>query len=246
VLAGAAAAYDPALRPRFDLLIVFAVFVLAAVAVQAAFADKRRDARMAVPALLALGCGVILVLTRGWAGFWAVTGLGLLAVAFAAGPRLRDTPLAGPATIAALGPLATAGAALALVGHVAPVALWIGLPIGFLADATRRARETADEVAHPGVQAHAGDTPAAPPWFAADLLVAYGMLPALAAVGALPLMGLAAWITLPLAVREPARARAGRYAWAEAAQRVSLLHLGFALVLAAAVFVARIHATRAA
>jgi len=47
-------------------------------------------------------------------------------------------------------------------------------------------------------------------------------------------------------VREPARARAGRYAWAEAAQRVSLLHLGFALVLAAAVFVARIHATRAA
>src|SRR5205823_14139796 len=101
---------------------------------------------------------------RGGRGFWVVAGLALLSGAFVNGPRLIETGLGGAVAVFVLGPLLTAGAAMAIVGQVTPTALWIGLPVGLVADAARRARETAAQPA--------GST--APPWFAADLVAAYG------------------------------------------------------------------------
>jgi 1,4-dihydroxy-2-naphthoate octaprenyltransferase len=246
--AGAAAAHDPALRPRFDLLLLFAAYVLALIALEMRIAHghaaKGRGRTMAL-AGLALLAGVTLIAVRGWPGFWIVGTLGLLALAFVTGPRLADTSLGGVVTVAVLGPLTTAGAALAVVGHVSPTALWIGLPIGLLADAARRARDTAAHEGH-GVHARAGESPAAPPWFLGDLVAAFGVIPALVALGTLPWIALLSWITLPWALGEATRARSGTYVWGEAARRTRRLHLSFALLLAAAVLVARIIVTRLA
>ena len=244
VVAGASAAYDPALRPRFDLLILFGAFLFAVAGAEATLATRTRTgARPAgVPAWVTLAvamlAAVILITARGWPMFWVCTAAVLLATAFAAGPRLADTALAGPITIAWMGPLATAGGALALVGNVAPPAMWIGLPIGFLADAARRAWVTA--VAEQG-----GAAPAAPPWFAGDHIAAFGAVPVLILGGALPAVALLALLALPWTLREFVRVRAG-YAWSDAVTRTRLLHAAFALLLAATTFVARVFATRAA
>ena len=246
LLAGASAAHDFALRPRFDLLVLFGVYALAVVALEMriAHAPPAEGFPWANASLTAIGLtsGGIVVIALGWPAFWIV-----LALAFVAGPRLADTSLAGPVTILALGPLISAGAALTVAGHVAPVALAIGLPVGLLADAVRRAARTGARAAHRTLSAHAQphDTPPASPWFAADLLAAFGGVPVLVALGLLPWPAIACWLTLPLALAEPARARTGVYAWGEAATRLRRLHLAFGVLLAIAVLVARIIATRA-
>ena len=251
LLAGASAAHDFALRPRFDLLVLFGVYALAVVALEMriAHAPPAEGFPWANASLAAIGLttGGIVVIALGWPAFWIVLALALLAVAFVAGPRLADTALAGPVTILALGPLISAGAALAVAGHVAPVALAVGLPVGLLADAVRRAARTGARAAHRTLSPHAQphDTPPASPWFAADLLAAFGAVPVLVALGLLPWPAIACWLTLPLALAEPARARTGVYAWGEAATRVRRLHLVFGVLLAIAVLVARIIATRA-
>ena len=251
VFAGAAAAHDLALRPRFDLLVLFGCYVLAVVALEiraahgpVTHASAFRTGALVLAALIA---GPTFVLVRGWPAFWIVAGLALLALAFVAGPRLADTALGGAVTVAVLGPLTSAGAALAVAGHVSPAALWIGLPIGLLSDAARRARDTAAHEAHgpslaQGVMPHA--TPPAPPWFTGDLIAAYGAIPALVALGTLPWAAFAAWLTLPWALREAAYARGGTYPWGEAARRVRLLHLTFAILLALGMLIARAIATR--
>ena len=78
----------------------------------------------------------------------------------------------------------------------------------------------------------------------ADLVAAYGLIPALVLLGTLPWAAFAAWLTLPWALREAAYARGGTYPWGEAARRVRLLHLTFAILLALGVLIARAIATR--
>jgi 1,4-dihydroxy-2-naphthoate octaprenyltransferase len=245
VLAGAAAAYDPSLRPQWTVLFGFGLFLFAAADAEQTLAGGLRRAtaaRFFAALAVALAAGVVLVVVRGWPMFWVVTAALLVATAFVAGPRLSDTALAGPAMIAWMGPIASAGAALALVGTVSPEALWIGLPIGFLADAVRRAHRAA-RLESAAVAGTSGT--AAPPWFAGDLVAAFGAVPALIAIGRLPWVALLALCALPWVLREIARVRGG-YAWSEAAQRARLLHAGFALLLTATTFVARVLATRAA
>jgi 1,4-dihydroxy-2-naphthoate octaprenyltransferase len=163
-----------------------------------------------------------------------VAGLAILSAAFVTGPRLTDTNLGGAVAVFCLGPLLSAGAAMAVVGEVTPTALWIGVPVGLVADAARRARETA---ALP-----AGS--AAPPWFAADLVGAYGAVLVTVALGVLPWVTLLSWLTLPWAATELGRARSGVYQWPEAARRMRRLHFLFGAVLAVTVFAARVMATR--
>jgi hypothetical protein len=182
MFAGAAAAHDLAVRPRFDLLVVFALYALAVVAleIREAHPGAVRSSVTVVLAVLAALTGALFTLARSWPAFWIAAGIALLALAFVAGPRLADTALGGAVTIAVLGPLTSAGAALALSGEVTPTALWIGLPVGLLADAARRARETAAHEARGPSLAHAPThlaTPAAPPWFTGDLVSAYGLVP---------------------------------------------------------------------
>ncbi len=238
-LAGAAAAFDPALRPRFEILGLFALFVLALDDLRGALAPGRvRPGRVTADLVAVALASALLVAQRGWPMLWVVVALGLMQLALLAGPRLEETALAAPLTIAILGPLTTGGAALALVEHLAPQAFWIGLPIGFLADAGRRARSTA--AAAPGVPG----APGAPPWFAGDLVAAFGVVPALVLSAALPWSALASWLALPLATREALLARGG-YSWPAAAGRMRLLLASFAALLATAVFLARFFATRA-
>ena len=246
VVAGAGAAFDPALRPRFDLLLLLGVFLFVVAGAEVTLATRARPgeaprSKRGVPAWATLGvafvAAVLLVAARGWPMFWVCVAAVLLACAFAAGPRLADTGLAGPITILWMGPLATAGAALALVGTVAPQAFWIGLPIGFLADAARRAWIAASHEER--------RMPDAPPWFAADFVAAFGVVPVLVVAGGLPFVALLALLALPWTLREVGRVRAG-YAWRDAVGRTRLLHATFALLLAATTFVARLFATRAA
>lgn len=258
VLAGACAAYDPALRPQWTTLGLFAAFLFAIGDAEAMLAHGRpgraappgAGARFAASLALALVCATILVAVRGWPMFWFVSAATLLATAFIAGPRLADTALGGPLTILWMGPLATAGASYALVGAVAPPALWVGLPIGFLADAARRAHEAARHEHEGGGSAvtgafgHGGG-PLAPPWFAGDLVAGFGAVPVLILAGELPWVALLALAALPWALHEFRRARNG-YVWREAAARARLLHAGFALVLAATTLAARLFSTRAA
>lgn len=248
VVAGASAAYDPALRPRFEVLLLLGAFLFAVAGAEATLAKRLHPGepprKGSVPAWVtlpvALVAAILLVAARGWPMFWVCTAAILLACAFATGPRLSDTALAGPVTVVWMGPLATAGAALALVGTVAPPALWIGLPIGFLADAARRAWIAASAEAKP-----AAPKPPAPPWFAADFVAAYGVLPVLILAGGLPAAAFLALAALPWTLRELARVR-GDYAWRDAVTRTRLLHAAFALILAATTFAARVFATRAA
>jgi 1,4-dihydroxy-2-naphthoate octaprenyltransferase len=242
VVVGAAAAHDPALKPRFDLLALFTLYAMAVI-LMAARADQRFRAPRASArarggwielAALSLVAGAFLVWERGWLGFWIVAGLALLSAAFVSGPRLTDTNLGGAVAVFSLGPLLSAGAAMAIVGEVTPTALWIGLPVGLVADAARRARETA---ALP-----AGS--AAPPWFAADLVGAYGAVLVSVLAGVLPWITLLALLTLPWAAMEFAQARRGVYPWPEAARRMRRLHFLFGAVLAVSVFAARVMATR--
>jgi hypothetical protein len=250
VIAGASAAYDPALRPRFELLALLGAFLFAVAGAEATLAARLRPGEepraASVPAWItlpvALVAAFLLVAARGWPMFWVCTAAILLACAFASGPRLSDTALAGPVTVVWMGPLATAGAALALVGTVAPPALWIGLPIGFLADAARRAWIAAAAEAS---AAAATPAPPAPPWFAGDFVAAYGVLPVLILAGGLPAIALLALAALPWTLRELARVR-GDYAWRDAVTRTRLVHAAFALILAATTFAARVFATRAA
>ena len=245
VVAGASAAYDPALRPRFELLLLLGAFLFAVAGAEATLATRARPGEPSrargVPAwvtlAVALLAAVLLVAARGWPMFWISVAATLLACAFAAGPRLADTGLAAPITILWMGPLATAGAALALVGTVAPPALWIGLPIGFLADAARRA----------WIAASFEDRrmPEAPAWFAGDLVAAFGVIPVLVVAGGLPMIALLALLALPWTLREFQRVRAG-YTWRDAVGRTRLLHAAFALLLAAPTVAARVFATRAA
>lgn len=250
VLVGAAAAHDLAIRPRFELLLLFGAYALAVVALEMRIAHGPPvgTGRWATGGLvtIALTAGGALVTALGWPALWIVVALALLALAFVAGPRLSDTGLAGPVTIAVLGPLASSGAALAVAGHVSPTALWIGVPVGLLADAARRARGAVTDAEHAGLAPHAqaNASPPAPPWFAADLIAAFGVIPALVALGMLPWPALATWATLPWALGEVARARTGAYAWDEAAGRARRLHLVFALVLGTAVLLARAILTR--
>jgi hypothetical protein len=250
LFAGAAVAHDFSIVPRFDLLALFGVSALAIVAFEVrvehppeAGANPLVPAGLLVAAVLA---AILPVAALGWPAFWIELTLALLAMAFVAGPRLANTVLAGPVTIAALGPLMSMGAALTVAGHVTPPAIAIGLPIGLLADAARRAARTAARAAHTALSPSAQpfDTPPASPWFAADLLGAFGAVPALVGLGLLPWPALAAWLTLPWALGEAARARTGVYEWDAAAGRVRRLHLVFALLLATAVLVVRVIATR--
>ncbi len=250
VFVGAAAAHDVAIRPRFDLLVLFGAYMIAVVALEMRIAHAASVGTgrwgTAGLVLIALMAGATLVALLGWPALWIVVALALLAFAFVAGPRLSDTGLAGPVTILVLGPLASSGAALAVAGHVSPIAFWIGLPVGLLADAARRAREISSQAAHARLSPHAQpfDSPPAPPWFAADLLAAFGALLVLVALGALPWPALAALVTMPWALGEAARARTGAYAWGEAAGRARRLHLVFGLVLGVAVLTARAILTR--
>jgi hypothetical protein len=257
IFAGACAAYDPSLRPQWPVLALFAAFLFAIGDAEALLVHGRpgraalpgAGARFAVSLALALACAVLLVGLRGWPMFWIVSAATLVATAFIAGPRLGETALGGPLTVLWMGPLATAGAALALVGTVTPPALWIGIPIGFLADAARRAHEAA-RTEHAvasipgGAGLHAGEA-AAPPWFAGDLVAGFGAVPALILAGELPWAALLALGALPWALRELARARGG-YVWRDAAARTRLLHAGFAVVLAVTTLAARVVSTRAA
>jgi 1,4-dihydroxy-2-naphthoate octaprenyltransferase len=258
VFAGACAAYDPVLRPQWATLGLFAAFLFAIGDAEGLLAHGRpgrpappgAGARFAASLALALVCGALVVALRGWPMFWFVSAATLLATAFIAGPRLAETSLGGPLTILWMGPLATAGASFALTGAVAPPALWIGLPIGFLADAARRAHEAARHeheglaVGSTGAIGHDGQ-PAAPPWFAGDLVAGFGAVPALILAGELPWAALLALVVAPWALREFARARGG-YVWREAAVRTRLLHAGFAVALALTTFAARLFSTRAA
>ena len=251
MFAGAAAAHDLAVRPRFDLLVVFALYALAVVAleIREAHPGAVRPPVTVVLAVLAALSGATFTLARSWPAFWIAAGIALLALAFVAGPRLADTALGGAVTIAVLGPLTSAGAALALSGEVTPTALWIGLPVGLLADAARRARETAAHEARGPSLAHAPThlaTPAAPPWFTGDLVGAYGLVPVLVLTGTLPWPALLSLLTLPWALGEARFARDGAYAWGEAARRTRRLHLAFAVLLALGVLAARAIATRVA
>jgi hypothetical protein len=251
LLAGASAAHDFAIHPRFDLLFLFAAYALAVVALEMRVAHAPPAGAFpwanALLAAIALIGGTTLTVALGWPAFWIALALALLALAFVAGPRLADTALAGPVTILALGPLISAGAALAVAGHVTPVALAIGLPVGLLADAVRRAARTGARAGHAMHSAHAQpyDTPPASPWFATDLLAAFGIVPVLVGFDLLPWPALACWLALPLALAEPARVRTGAYAWGEAATRMRRLHLVFGVLLAAAVLIARVVVTRA-
>ena len=264
VVAGAGAGYDPSLRPQWATLLGFALFLFATADAEQTLAGGLRRGttrRFFASLTVALVAAALLVAARGWPMFWVVITALLVAIAFVNGPRLSDTALAGPATIAWMGPIASAGAALALTGSVAPPALWIGLPIGFLADAVRRAHRTARleaagalSAANAGMGSGAGfganagtgtGGPAAPPWFAGDLVAAFGAIPLLILTGGLPWIALLTLVALPWVLREITRAR-GPYAWSEAAERTRLLHAGFALLLAATTFAARWFATRAA
>jgi 1,4-dihydroxy-2-naphthoate octaprenyltransferase len=246
VLAGACAAYDPAVRPQWTTLALFAAFLFAVGDAEAILAHGRPGrpsppgggARFAASLGLGLVCATLLVALRGWPMFWIVGTAALMASAFIAGPRLADTGLGGPLTIVWMGPLATGGAALALSGSVAPPALWIGVPIGFLADAARRAHDAAR------IESHAAEAQA-PPWFAGDLVAAFGAVPALILGGGLPWAALLALGALPWVLREFTRVRDG-YVWREAAARTRLLHAGFAIVLGVATLGARLFSTRAA
>jgi hypothetical protein len=238
-LAGAAAAFDPSLGPRWSALACFVLFGLALDDLRPVGtlpASASQPSRIARDLFLATLAGTVLVLLHGWPMLWVVLALGLVQVALFMGPRLEETRLGGPLTVAALGPLVSAGAGLAIVGDFMPQAFWVGLPIGFLADAGRRARTAA----HPE-PARAS----APPWFAGDLVAAFGLVPALVLSAGLPWHALASLLTLPLAAREMALAR-GTYSWPAAATRMRLLLATFAVLLAAAVFLARLLATRAA
>jgi len=242
VVVGAAAAHDPSLRPRFDLLVLFALYAMA-VTLMAARADQRfrapRASTRARGSWIPLAVGSVvaagfLIAERGWLGFWVVAGLALLSAAFVNGPRLTDTGLGGAVAVFVLGPLLTAGAAMAIVGAVSATALWIGLPVGLVADAARRARENA---------ALPAGSPA-PPWFAGDLVGAYGAVLVTVALGVLPWATLLIFLTLPWAAVELAEARRGAYAWPEAARRMRRLHWMFGAVLALTVFAARVMATK--
>lgn len=231
-LAGAAAAYDPALRPELVWLGAFALFVLAIDLIGSTpTAQPARGTWIALSLVAVVGTGVLLVARRGWPMLWIGLSITLLELVLFMGPRLKDTRLAGPLTVAILGPLTTAGSAMAFVGDVSPAALSIGLPIGFLADAGRRARD-------------AGES-AAPPWFAGNLVAAFGAVPVLVFATALPWSALLAWLALPLAAREIGLAR-GPYSWAQAAGRMRVLLAAFVMLLGASVFVVRAFATRAA
>jgi 1,4-dihydroxy-2-naphthoate octaprenyltransferase len=249
LFAGAAAAHDLAVRPRFDLLAVFTFYVLAVIAleIREAHPGIARSGPMLSLGAIAGMAGVAFTLARGWPAFWIACAIALLALAFVAGPRLAETSLGGLVTVAVLGPLSSAGAALALSGEVTPTSLWIGLPVGLLADAARRARETAAfESNGPLLAPSRVGTPEAPPWFTGDLVGAYGIVPALVLTGTLPWPALVALLTLPWAVREAVFVRTGAYAWGEAARRARRLHLVFAVLLALGVLAARAVATRVA
>ena len=253
VLAGACAAFDPAQRMQWGTLGLFAIFLFSIGDAEAILAHGRpgqparpgSGARFAASLGLALACAGMLVAMRGWPMFWIACTATLLAAAFIAGPRLADTALGGPLTIVWMGPLATSGASLALIGAVTPPALWIGMPIGFLADAARRAHDAAHlehSSAPPGRDA--GEA-LAPPWFAGDLVAGFGAVPVLILAGELPWIALLAIGVLPWALFEAARARDG-YTWREGAGRARLLHAGFAVVLSLATLGARLFSTRAA
>jgi hypothetical protein len=255
--AGAAAAFDPALRPHWIVLFVYMAFLVAAVELEQALAHRSPDRlRTAALAIAAVVIGSWLTWLRAWPMFWIAVALLLLVVWFAAGPRLADSPLGGPITVLVLGPLASAGAAIALTGVPSPAAFWIGVPIGFLADAARRAHvaamlaaraaASAGPLGHGAPPAPGATAQTAPPWFAGDLVAGYGLVPALVFGGSLPVVALVSWLTLPWAAREVRFARAGGdYSWRAAAVRTRLVHVGFGLLLAAAVFAARVFATRA-
>jgi hypothetical protein len=240
---GAAAAHDPSFRPRFDLLLLYTLYAVSVILL-ATHADQRFRAPRALARMrtrtvelvvLSALAGLLLIFARGWPGFWAVGGLALLSGAFVTGPRLTDTGLGGAIAALVLGPVITGGAAIAIVGHATLTAVAVGVPVGLVADAARRARENA--------AAPAGSP--APPWFAADLVLAYGAIPVAVLLGALPWATLLTALTLPLAVAEFVRARRGTYAWPDAARRMRQLHLALAVLLAVSVFAARVVATRA-
>lgn len=240
---GAAAAHDPSFPPRFDLLALFTLYAVSVILL-ATHADQRFRAPRAAAlvraytpllSILSVVAGLLIVAARGWPGFWAVGGLALLSAWFVTGPRLTDTVLGGAVTAFVLGPLVSSGAAIAIVGHANPTAFVVGVPVGLVADAARRARENA---ASPAASP-------APPWFAADLVAAYGAIPVAVLLGALPWLSLAALLTLPWVAVEFAHARRGAYAWPDAARRMRRLHLALAAVLAVSVFVARVLVTRA-
>ncbi len=253
--AGAAAAFDPALRPHFDVLVVYLGFLVATVELERALAHRSPD-RMRTVALTiaAISLGVWLTWMRGWPMFWVAIALFILVVWFASGPRLADSPLGGPITVLVLGPLASAGAAIALTGVGSHPAFWIGVPIGFLADAARRAHvaamlaaraaASAGPLGHGAPAAPGATSSTAPPWYAGDLVAGYGIVPALVFGGSLPLAALLSWATLPWAAREIVFARTGQYSWQASALRTRLVHVAFGLLLAAAVFTARVFATR--
>jgi 1,4-dihydroxy-2-naphthoate octaprenyltransferase len=230
-------------------------FLVAAVELEQALAHRLPERlRTGLLGIAALSLGIWLTWQRGWPMFWVAIALLLLAVWFAAGPRLADSPLGGPITVLVLGPLASAGAAIALTGVASSPAFWIGVPIGFLADAARRAHVAAMLAARaaassgplgtgaPAAPGAVGST--APPWFAGDLVAGYGIVPALVFGGSLPFAALVSWATLPWAAREIRFARTGAYSWHEAAVRTRLVHVVFGLLLAAAVFATRVYATR--
>ena len=241
VLAGGAASFDSAARPDFLLLAAFAAFLLATVVGEGALLHPPAPGHYA-RAWLAFGVAILLavplVAARGWLLFWLCAAAALATLAYAAGPRLRETALAGPITIAQLGPLASAGTAVALVGAAGPAATWIGLPLGFLADAERRARA---EARTPG--------DGAPPWLAADVLAALGLVPALIAAHALPPSALAALVAAPLLAWEVVAIRRASdgapYSWQATAGRLRRLRLVFTAGLVLAVFLTRHLASRA-
>ena len=242
--AGAAIAFDPVYRPAALPLALYCAG--GACWVDADHGSHRGGWRRVFEYGFAALCATILCFTRGWPMAWVALGLGFGSRAYFVGPRLAETRLAAPLTVVLFGPIAAAGASLALVGHVAPGAVAAGFPLGFLADAVRRSRLPVPA---------GGNRARVPAGVVFDLTAGFSLHAAIALFGTVPVVSLAALAAIPFgadalrlgpalqpSVSEPAVAGLDGARFANPIQRLQLV---FGVLVTVAMLVSRVVATRA-
>jgi 1,4-dihydroxy-2-naphthoate octaprenyltransferase len=161
----------------------------------------------AIASLVATGCGVALLVTRGW-GIVAFGLVGLATAYFYTAPPLRLVARRGLGELVVglnFGPLMVAGASFALTGTFRATDLVVGLPIGLLTTAILWVNEFPDADADAEVDKNhlvvtLGRSTAR--WgYVALLIAAFGTVAATVFTGVLPREALLFGLGLPLAFR---------------------------------------------